>query len=98
MVKYESMFILNSELDDENKETALGKIKGAVEKNGGEIVQLDSWGKRKLAYVIKKIYKEGEYFLMIFKGNEEVLSELEHIYKISDEVIRHLVVRLEGEG
>ncbi len=95
MTMYESMFILKSDLDDEKKESLLERIKGVVEKKGGELIKLESWGKRKLAYVIKKIHVDGEYYLMNFKGNDEVLSELEHVYKITDEIIRSLVIRLD---
>lgn len=95
MAMYESMFILESELDEEKKESLLERIKGVVDKKGGELIKLESWGKRKLAYVIKKIHKDGEYFLMHFQGNDEVLNELEHVYKITDEIIRSLIIRLD---
>ena len=95
MNKYESMFIVKSDLSEEEREAFLEKIKEIITTKGGELTSLESWGKRKLAYVINKVHKEGEYFLMYFMGNEDVLSELEHIFKISDNIIRSLVIRLE---
>ena len=93
MTAYESVFILQSDLDEETRDSLLDKIKGVIHKNGGEVTELESWGKKKLAYIINKIHKDGEYYLMYFNGNQDVLNELDRFYKISDEVIRSLVVK-----
>ena len=95
MNKYESMFILKSDLNEEEREAFLEKIKEIISTKGGELISIESWGKRKLAYLIDKKHKEGEYYLMYFMGNDDVLNELEHIFKISDDIIRSLVLRLE---
>ncbi len=95
MNKYESMFIVRDGLNEEEREASIEKIKNLINSKGGELTSFESWGKRKLAYVIDKVHKEGEYFLMYFMGNEDVLNELDHIYRISDDIIRYLVIRLE---
>ncbi len=93
MRPYESVFILQSDLDDEAKENMLEKIKDVIQKNGGEISQLENWGKKKLAYTIDKIHKEGDYYLINFVGDSQVLSELDHFFKMNNEILRSLVVR-----
>lgn len=94
MVSYESMIILSAEIDDEKKEQCLDKLKEILVKKGGELLELEPWGKRKLAYVINKTHHEGDYYLFKFEGNLEILNEMERFCKISDEVIRSLVIRL----
>ncbi len=94
VVSYESMIIFSTDLDDEKKEQWLEKLKEIFIQKGGELLELEPWGKRKLAYVINKFHQEGEYYLIKFKGNLEVLNEMEHFCKISDEVIRSLIIRL----
>lgn len=91
---YELMFIIRPDLEEEATEAVVEKFTGLVEKQGGELVKVDKWGKRRLAYEINKI-REGFYVLVYFKGNAEVAAELERVLKISDEVIRHMVIRKE---
>ena len=96
MTAYESVFILQSDLDEETKDSILEKVKEVISKNGGELIQLDGWGKKKLAYTINKTYKEGDYYQVNFYGNQDVLSELDRFYKMNDEVIRSLTVKQEA--
>lgn len=92
MRNYETMFILRPELDDEKTAEAMEKYSNLIQTNGGEVLSIDKWGKRRLAYEINKI-REGIYILCKFKANPELPLELERVFKISDEVIRFLVVR-----
>ncbi len=94
---YETMFILRNDIDEEVKSEFIERLKNAITKNGGEVTGFSSWGKRKLAYTINKIYREGEYFLMYFRGNKEVNKEIEHIFRISEVMIRYIMVRDEGK-
>ncbi|OGW73910.1 MAG: 30S ribosomal protein S6, partial [Nitrospirae bacterium RIFOXYC2_FULL_44_7] len=64
---YENIVILNASLSDEEIETASGKIKDLITNSGGEILKTDVWGRRKLAYEIKK-QKKGFYLLLVFKS------------------------------
>ncbi len=94
MRAYEIMYIINSELDEEQTTAVMEKFKGIIEKNGGELVKLDKWGKRRLAYEIKR-KRDGFYVLMIVNGPPEVVHELDRVFKITDEVIKHMILREE---
>ena len=92
MNQYEALYIIVPELDEETVRQAIDKFKGIVETNGGEIVSVDEWGKRKLAYAID--YKtEGYYVLMSFGGGAELPRELERNLKNDERILRYLVIR-----
>jgi small subunit ribosomal protein S6 len=91
MRKYEVMYIVRPDVDQEILEATVAKFQGIIS-NGGEIVKHDLMGKRRLAYEIKK-FREGIYVLVNFNATPEVVNELERLMKISDEVIRYLVVQ-----
>jgi small subunit ribosomal protein S6 len=94
MHKYETMFILIPTLSDEEIKAAIDKIKGVVENGGGVIENVDEWGKRRLAYEINKI-NEGYYVLMNFSANPELPKELDRVLRITDNVLRHMVIKLD---
>lgn len=91
MRSYELVFILNADMEDEATEAAVNKFTGLIEKNGGELVKVDKWGKRRLAYPINK-RNEGYYVLVNFKAEPAVSHEVERVLRITDEVIRHMVI------
>jgi len=91
MRKYEVMYILRPELEQEAIQAAVEKFQGIIQ-NGGEITKHDVMGKRRLAYEINKI-RDGIYVLVNFTATPEVVAELERILKISDEVIRYLITK-----
>ncbi|MDP4144114.1 MAG: 30S ribosomal protein S6, partial [Bacillota bacterium] len=70
------------------------KFKGVIENGGGVVENIDLWGKRKLAYEINKI-NEGYYTLINFSADSELPKELYRVFKITDTVIRQLVVRVD---
>ena len=90
MTNYELMFIVDSTLEDAVKEQAVETVKGIIADNG-EIVKADIWGMKKLAYPINK-KNEGYYALVEFKANEDFPKELDRRLKISDNIVRHLIV------
>lgn len=92
MRKYETLFILNPSLEDDILKASVEKFKGVIENGGGTIDNIDSWGKRKLAYEINKI-GEGYYTLINFSADSELPKELDRVFRITDGVIRHLIVR-----
>ena len=92
MRSYECIFVLRPTLDEEAINANIEKFKGIIEKNGGEIVEVDTWGRRKLAYPIKKV-NEGFYTLVNFKSDSELPKELARNFRISDSVIRHIIVK-----
>lgn len=94
MNKYESLFVIAPSLTDEEVKAVVEKTKGVIENGGGVVDNVDEWGKRRLAYEINKI-NEGYYVLVNFTSNPELPKELDRIFRISDNVIRHLVVKLD---
>lgn len=91
MRNYELMYIIRPDVDQETVQAVTEKFQGIIV-NGGEIVKHDIMGKRRLAYEINK-HREGTYVLVNFTATSDVVNELERVLKISDEVIRHIVVR-----
>ncbi|HHY59740.1 MAG TPA: 30S ribosomal protein S6 [Clostridia bacterium] len=97
MRNYEALYIVRPELSEEEQQAVAKKFADIVTQNGGEVVKLDIWGKRRLAYEVKKL-REGIYILMQFRAESRVAQEVERVLKITDEVIRQLVVRLEDDA
>ena len=95
MRKYETIFILHPSLDEEAVKANIEKFKGVIENGGGTIENVDFWGKRKLAYEIAKV-NEGFYALINFEANTELPKELDRVFRITDGVIRHIVVKQEN--
>lgn len=100
---YEALYIVNPELDDDAIQAVARGVDKLITDNGGEIVRSDIWGKRRLAYKVKK-FSEGCYVLVRFKALPAFISKLEGYFKLSEEIIRNLVVyfdermlRLEAE-
>lgn len=91
MRKYEVMYILRSELEQEAVQTTVEKFANIITSNGGEITKSDLMGKRRLAYEINKM-RDGIYVLVHFNAEPAVVAELDRVLKISDEVIRFLIV------
>ncbi len=95
MNQYEALYILVPEMDEESTRAAVEKFKGIAESNNAEVVGIDEWGKRKLAYAID--YKtEGYYVLMSFNSAPEFPRELERNLKNDEKVLRFLVTRKEA--
>ncbi|KZL89616.1 30S ribosomal protein S6 [Clostridium magnum] len=94
MRKYETIFILHPSLDEEAVKANVEKFKGVIENGGGVIENVDFWGKRKLAYEINKV-GEGFYTLVHFDANPELPKELDRVFRISDAVVRHIIVKNE---
>lgn len=92
MNSYELLYIINNELSDEAKEAIVEKINAIVVENGGTVDGVDKWGTRKLAYPIN--YKtEGYYVLVNFTAEATLPAELERVMRITDSVVRFLVVK-----
>lgn len=90
MKKYEVMFILDSSLEDERK-TSLVELAKEVISNDGEVTKEDIWGNRKLAYPIEK-KSEGYYVVLEFNANPDLPKELERRLRITDGVMRQMIV------
>jgi small subunit ribosomal protein S6 len=91
--KYEAFYIVKPDLTDPDVQKVADKFKEIVEKNGGEVEKAAKWDKRKLAYEIKGC-KEGNYVLMNFDAGPKVPAELNRLMGISEDVIRHTILKL----
>ena len=92
MNNYELLYIIDNDLADEAKEALIAKLNGVVTENGGSVESVEKWGTKKLAYPIN--YKtEGYYVLVNFAAEATVPSELERIMRITDGVVRFMVVK-----
>ena len=94
MKKYETIFILDPDLEEEQALSVIEKAKGIITQTNGEILKVEDWGKRKLAYEVKKKPK-GHYILIHFLGSPALLSELERNFRVMDAVIKFQSVRLD---
>jgi small subunit ribosomal protein S6 len=93
MNKYESVIIINPNLEEEAIKSLIEKISNLINTDG-KVSSVEEAGKKKLAYEIKK-NKEGFYVIFKFEANPELITELERVYRITDEVIKFIVVKEE---
>lgn len=91
---YEALYIVDPDLSDEDITSITDRYKSVVEEQGGEVEGINRWEKRRLAYEVKDRV-EGIYVLMTFKGEHKVEMELDRLMRIADDVLRHLIVRLD---
>ncbi|WP_026478084.1 30S ribosomal protein S6 [Alkaliphilus transvaalensis] len=94
MNKYELMYILKTSAEEEKRTQLLEKFKGIIETDG-QVENVDEWGNRRLAYEISKT-NEGYYVLVNFNASADIPKELDRNLKIADEVIRHMITRVEA--
>ncbi|MCR4629298.1 MAG: 30S ribosomal protein S6 [Bacillota bacterium] len=95
MNNYELAVILSSKLEDEQRAAALEQIKELVKRFGGQIKDIDEWGKKKLAYEIQK-EKEGFYYFIHFDAEPTAPAEIESRIRIMEPVLRYLCMRPEA--
>lgn len=90
---YENMVILNAAISDEEADAAITKIKDLIASQGGEVLKVDVWGRRKLAYEINK-QRKGLYALLFFKTPPATIKKLEDFYKVFDTVVKYMILKL----
>ena len=93
---YESMYIVDANLTDEQVDSIIAKYSSVIADQGGTVNAVGRWDKRRLAYEIQG-RREGLYILMFFEAEPAVAKELDRIYRISDDVFRHLITRVEPQ-
>jgi len=91
MRNYELMYILKPEMEEEATTQLIEKYAAVITNGGGELVSVDKWGKRRLAYEIKDLH-EGYYVLVTFKCEPAVVMELDRVMKISDDMLRFMII------
>lgn len=94
MREYELVVVIDPELEEEQFTAALDKIRQSVSNRGGEVVDVDRWGRKKLAYPIKNRL-EGNYVVNHIRLDPSQTAELESSLRLSEEVLRHLLIRSE---
>jgi small subunit ribosomal protein S6 len=91
MREYEIMLILPPDAEEASVDGVVERITGLVSPSGGEVSQVDKWGRRRLAYEIAR-NNEGYYVIVRFKAEPETILELERVLSLADDVIRFKVV------
>ena len=94
MRRYELMLVLRPDTADDRVQQILDRTTRGIAEGEGQIVKVSPWGRRRLAYPISG-YHEGSYFIVVFDAPSEAIDELERGLNITEEVMRHLVTRIE---
>jgi small subunit ribosomal protein S6 len=94
MRRYELMLILRPDVADDKAQALIDRTTRQLSAGGGQIVKVAPWGRRRLAYQIDR-YREGSYHIVLFEAPAEAIAELERGLQITEEVLRHLVTRVE---
>ena len=94
MKKYEVMYIIRPNIDEESKKAVIERFNNVLTSNGAEITGTKDWGKRRLAYEIND-FRDGFYQILNVQSDAPAVSEFDRLAKISDDIIRHIVVKEE---
>ena len=93
---YEIVFIADPNLSEPDVDTLTAQVQGFIEKEGGKIEKLEKWGKKRLAYEVRR-QREGYYILISLLGGPALVKEVERRMKVTDGIIRHISVRVDEE-
>lgn len=96
MQLYETIYIIHPELNEDEVETQIKRVEDLVTRFGGEIVKTERWGKKRLAYPVDK-HRYGFYVLLRLQANRAVLPELERHYRLTEGIIKSLIIRMDTE-
>ncbi len=91
---YESVVIVNAALEDEQIDSTIARIQETITTHNGEIVDLDKWGRKRLAYPIKKA-KSGYYTIFRFNASTDLIAVLERNYRLDENIVRYLTIVLD---
>lgn len=94
---YESAVLINAALDDEAIKMLISKIKETISGNGGEIREIEDWGRKRLAYQIKKS-KIGYYVIFRFDSQPDLITKLERYYQLDETILRYLTITLSNDA
>ena len=92
MTKYETVYILDPSFDENAANEEADRVSGWMKDLGGEVVEVQKWGKRRLAYLVKD-FTEGYYCIFRFTGTPATVAELNRVMKITDDILRHMIVK-----
>lgn len=94
MRRYELMTVLRADIPEDRIQSTIERVIRSVAGNGGQIIKVSPWGRRRLAYEIDH-QREGSYHIVVFESEAAVVAELERGLLINEDVLRHLVTRIE---
>jgi small subunit ribosomal protein S6 len=94
MRRYELMLVIRPDVADDKSQAVVDRTTRSITTAGGQIVKVAPWGRRRLAYPIDR-HREGSYHIILFEAPPEAIVELEHTLLITEEVLRHLVTRVD---
>ncbi|MCM1386948.1 MAG: 30S ribosomal protein S6 [Bacillus sp. (in: Bacteria)] len=92
MNKYELAVVVSAKIEDDERAETVEKCKALIERFGGQVTNVDDWGKRRLAYEVQKM-KDAFYYFIQFDAESTVPAEIESRVRIMDNVIRYLCVK-----
>lgn len=92
MKAYELLFFVSPSIDEESRVAVMGRIENTIAEGKGTIDNVDEWGKRKLAFEIEGL-ADGDYTLIDFHTDPTTIAELDRVLRITDAVVRHMIVR-----
>ena len=92
MNKYELAVVVSAKIEDDERAAVIEKVKDIITTNGGNITNVDEWGKKRLAYEVQKM-REGFYYFIQFEGASTVPAEVESRIRIIENVVRYLCVK-----
>jgi len=90
---YESAVIINAALEEDQIQSIISRIKELISSNDGEITDIEDWGRKRLAYMIRK-RKIGYYIIFQFNTYPQIISTLEKFYKLDENILRYLTIKL----
>ncbi len=94
---YESAVMINAALEDEQIQALISRIKETITTNGGEIREIEDWGRKRLAYVVKKS-KVGYYVIFRFSAPSSLIAKLERFYILDEQFLRYLTIKLDSDA
>jgi small subunit ribosomal protein S6 len=94
---YESAIMINAALDDEQIQALISRVKETITNNGGEIREIEDWGRKRLAYVVKKS-KVGYYAIFRFNAPSSLIAKLERFYILDEQFLRYLTIKLDTDA
>jgi|PlaIllAssembly_1097288.scaffolds.fasta_scaffold43690_2 small subunit ribosomal protein S6 len=94
---YESAILINAALDDEAIKTLISKVKETITNNAGEILEVEDWGRKRLAYQVKKS-KIGYYAIFRFNSQPDLIPKLERYYQLDEAILRYLTITLSKDA
>ncbi len=93
---YETIFIIDPTSDDALVDETIDSVRNLVQSGGHVVRKIDRWGKKRLAYEVKK-RREGIYVLMVLEAEPDFVSQLQHHYQLSESIIKYMVTNFEGD-